>query len=455
VTGGMTAISLAFVAYFATSSVQASAGQPAHLGCSSVTKITLDEMMTGDFSGAAKNFSRAAAAAHPAESLRDTLSKLVANSGQFVRRAQVSSLPTKAHDYLLTRLEFRSGNWTAITACDAQDHLSYLEWAPASDASERISRAQAITLPDGTLVRPTSVQTPWGPLPANLTLPAGRGPFPGVVLVSGAGSQDQDASVGPSKPFADLAEGLASAGIATLRYEKRSRAYPAKAGLDADFNVDDDVTVDAESALSLLMKDRRIDRRRVFLLGHSLGAMMAPRIALQIHGLAGVIMMAAPSEDIITNGLQQTRYIANVSGTPEAEVEKSVTALKQERQLLADAAHHDMSQDGSFSGMPQSWWLSLARYDQVAAASKLHVPLLFLQGEADFQVQPKYNFIEWRRVLAGRPNVKFIEYPALSHPFLPAANPPSPADYEKLGHVPAKVIQDIASWILRQRLSKG
>lgn len=444
------AIGAGFAACLPPAQAMAARDDSSKLECSNVAGRTLDKISSGQFAEAARSFSDEAAPSHSQDQLRRVWGELVARSGQFVRRGSASSLSTGGHDYLLTRMDFASANWDAISACDRPDRLSYLEWAPASDASDRIARAKASSLPGGIVVRPTSVPSPWGPLPATLTLPRGTGPFPAVVLVSGAGSQDEDASVGPSKPFVDLADGLAKQGIATLRYEKRTRSYPVRAGLDHDFTVDDDVTDDALAALSRLMSDRHIDRRRVFLLGHSLGAMMAPRIALRAHALAGVIMMAAPFEDMITNGLQQTRLVASLSHTPQDELNKSIAGLEAEQKLLADATRRKQVPAGAFMGMPQSWWMSLASYDQVRAASRLQTPLLLLQGGADFQVDPKYNYLDWRRVLGKRTHVKFIEYPGLSHPFLPAGSPPSPADYQKEGHVPAQVVSDLAAWILRQ-----
>ena len=118
------------------------------------------------------------------------------------------------------------------------------------------------------------------PLKGLLTLPEGSGPFPAVVLVHGSGSSNMDEKVGKLTPFRDLAEGLAARGIACIRYDKRSYAHGLKMVLDKKhpITVREETIEDALLASQLLRADRRIDPDRVFLLGHSMGAMLAPRI---------------------------------------------------------------------------------------------------------------------------------------------------------------------------------
>src|SRR5262249_57372826 len=121
---------------------------------------------------------------------------------------------------------------------------------------------------------------------------AGAGPFPGVGLAHGSGPNDRDETIAQNKPFKDLALGLASRGIAVLRYDKRTKVYPAKMAGLAGLTVKDEVVDDAIAAASMLRSQPRIDPARVFVLGHSLGGMLVPRIAAADAKLAGVIVMA-------------------------------------------------------------------------------------------------------------------------------------------------------------------
>src|SRR5262249_35109667 len=147
-------------------------------------------------------------------------------------------------------------------------------------------------------------------LPGTLTLPKGEGPFPAAVLVHGSGSHDRDETIGPNKTFRDLAWGLASRGVAVLRYEKRNHVHGEKMLKQIEkLTFKEEVTDDAVSAVELLRKTEKIDPKRIFVIGHSLGALLAPRIAEVEPEVAGIVMMAGnqrPLEDLI---LEQVTYL--------------------------------------------------------------------------------------------------------------------------------------------------
>src|SRR6201999_1634611 len=108
--------------------------------------------------------------------------------------------------------------------------------------------------------------------------PVGKGPFPAVVLVHGPGPDDRDETIYSNHIFRDLAEGLASQGIAVLRYDKRTKVYGEKMS-ELDFTIQDETVDDAVKAVALLRQQPEIDPARVFVLGHSLGGYASPRIA--------------------------------------------------------------------------------------------------------------------------------------------------------------------------------
>jgi dienelactone hydrolase len=269
-----------------------------------------------------------------------------------------------------------------------------------------------------------------------------------VLLVAGSGPNDRDETIGPNKPFHDLAVGLAKAGIASLRYDKRTLTY-GKRLATTSLTVDDEVTDDALSALALLRQQPHIDRQRVFLIGHSLGALMAPRIAKRDGHLAGVILLAAPERLDLGVVLQQLKYLSALPGTPQAVMTAQIHEVEAARDTLAkaDPAHPPA---GTFFHAPASWWLSLAHYDAIDTARALHAPLLVMQGMADFQVPPAQDFAAWKHAFAHNSAVTLRSYAGLSHLFTPSGKPPSPADYAKPAHVEPKVIGDIAAWIAHQ-----
>lgn len=330
-----------------------------------------------------------------------------------------------------------------------------------ADAMERLQAAttahehapdaaiEAHVTPDGVRVLPLDVPSPFGPLHGALTLPAGPGPFPAVVLVQGSGSSDMDETIGPNKPFRDIADGLARAGVASLRYDKRSFAYPLKVAANGKLTVDDEITNDALAALKLLATQKSIDPRRVFVLGHSEGAMLVPRMVKRDPHLAGGIMLAAPARPFLVVAAEQVRELGAKAKLPQAAIAANLKAIADEQALL-DKADPQHPPQGRFGPAPQSWWLSLHEYHQVAVAKSLSWPLLILQGGSDFQVSPTLDFAAWKQALAGKHNVTFHLYPGLGHLFRPAGKSGTVADYLDAGATDSRVITDIASWIKAQ-----
>jgi dienelactone hydrolase len=274
-------------------------------------------------------------------------------------------------------------------------------------------------------------------LPGTLTLPNGSGPFPAVVLVHGSGPADRDESVGGVKVFRDLAEGLASRGIAVVRYEKRTAVYAAKIKEMRDFTLNEETVDDAVRAAAFLRTQKEIDAQHIYVLGHSLGGYAAPRIEEEDGKLAGLIFLAAnarPVEDLMVD---QVQYL----NLPAKDVEGIKAAAKRIKTLEAGDA--DLP---PILGMPISYLLDLKDYNPVAAAKKLPVRMLFLQGERDYQVTSK-DLALWKTGLASRKDATFQTYPALNHLFVAGEGRSTEAEYRKPGHVAPEVVETIAKWI--------
>ncbi len=277
-----------------------------------------------------------------------------------------------------------------------------------------------------------------------LTLPKKGDHFPVVVLVHGSGPHDRDETIGLNKPFKDLALGLASKGIATLRYDKRTYAYGAKSAPDPKLITLKEETVDdAVSALHLAQTIKEIDAKKIYLLGHSLGAMAAPRIASQTLFIAGVILMAGnarPFEDVL---LDQMSFVIPMQ-VPVKKQADSILGLRMEEVARIKRNNYNDSAQHLPLGLSGVYWKDIKNYDQVATAKSLAMPMLFLQGEKDYQVTMK-DFDLWKKALAGKKNAAFISYPGFFHLFFNGEGKPS--DYDKTGHISEKVISDISAWI--------
>ena len=287
-------------------------------------------------------------------------------------------------------------------------------------------------------------------LPATLTMPAGTAPVPAVVLVHGSGPNDRDGTVGANKPLKDLATGLASRGIAVLRYDKRTKVHGAKMAAVVGFTVHQEVIEDVMDAVKILRAAPRIDPTRVFVLGHSLGGTLIPRIGIADRSIAGLIVLAGavrPVEELI---VAQTRYLAGADGTISAEEQQAIDRAGALAESVKALKPEDAKTGRMISGAPASYWLDLRGYDAAATARQVKAPMLILQGERDYQVTPE-EFGKWKAALGARRDVTFHSYATLNHLFIAGTGPSLPAEYQVPGHVAAEVVSDIATWILAAR----
>lgn len=291
---------------------------------------------------------------------------------------------------------------------------------------------------------PVTVGAEGWALPGILTRPAAGPAKASVVFVHGSGPHDADQTIFGNKPFRDLAEGLARHGIASLRYVKRSREHATRLVAQADtLTVREEVVDDAVAAVAFLQSAKAVPGAPVFLLGHSLGGFLAPRIAHEAAGLSGVIVMAGnarPLEDLV---LEQVRTLASAQGITEAQI----AAMETQRENVKALARGDAVDGPLLLNLPASYWRDLSQYDPIASARQLDLPMLFVQGERDYQVTLA-DLAAWREGLAVRSGVQLRSYPALNHLFISGDGPSSPAEYLTPGRIDARVIDDIATWIL-------
>lgn len=269
-------------------------------------------------------------------------------------------------------------------------------------------------------------------LPARLTLPAAsaqESQVPVAILVHGSGPNNMDETLGPNAPFRDLAEGLARRGIAVVRYDKRTLAHPELfAGQDKAYTYDDETADDAIAAVRavkgqlLPQGGARIDTARVFVIGHSLGAALAPRIAEREKSVAGIVLLAAPTGKLLPTMARQLRYL----GMAEDAVEAQLKEVK--------------------ASLPAAYLAFDESYSPISTATALTVPMLILQGERDYQVTID-DFANWQRAVGGKEGTSLKSYPSLNHLFMSGEGKCLPNEYLKAGHVSEEVMDDIARFI--------
>lgn len=286
------------------------------------------------------------------------------------------------------------------------------------------------------------------PLPGKMVIPKGEGPFPLVILVHGSGPNDMDETIGPNKPFRDLAWGLASFGIASLRFDKRTKVYPGKFSEFKDgFTVMDEVIEDVLYAIELVKDFEEIDNNKIFILGHSLGGMLAPRIASLSKDVAGIIIMAGPTRPLEDLILEQTKYLSELDGIIDENEKAQIKLIEAEVQKIKDSElEKKYPPNYLILDVPVSYWADLKKYDPVLTLANLQIPAIILQGERDYQVTLK-DFEGWSK-LASDERISLKIYSKLNHLFMEGEGKSDPQEYYKEGHIPEYVIKDIAEWIL-------
>lgn len=334
-----------------------------------------------------------------------------------------------------------------LLAFDADGRMNTIRLIPAPVQADSPTVALDSTK---AVERDIIVETDTFRLPGTLTLPRvekGR-KVPCVILVHGSGPNDRDETIGPNKPFRDLAWLLAQRGIAVIRYDKRTKVYgnnsvPKGRKLDMDTETCDD----ALSAVRLAATLPEIAHDSIFVLGHSQGGMMAPRIAQKSKDVAGIIILAGLARRFEDAIMQQSEYIASLTGTVSPQVRAQLDELQRQvanvKQLGTTAFNDSIPLP---LGLPKEFWEFLRTYNAAKTASALSCPILVLQGGRDYQVTMDDHRL-WTMTLAIKPHAQLKVYPKLNHILQEGDGKSTPTEYNEARPVPAYVAEDIAGFI--------
>jgi pimeloyl-ACP methyl ester carboxylesterase len=310
-------------------------------------------------------------------------------------------------------------------------------------------------------------------LAGTLTLPPGPGPFPAAILIAGSGPQDRDETVAGHRPFLVLADQLTRQGIAVLRYDKRGIG---KSTGSFDQATTEDFASDAASALAYLKSRKEIDARKIGLIGHSEGGIIAPMIASRSSDVAWMVLLAAPGlkgEDVM---LLQSGLILKAAGFDDdriasarnfnrqsydlARKEKDPQALEAKLTDLIDSTGMSTTLPPTTLKpqarmMTSPWFRFFLDYDPVPALEKTHCPVLALNGDKDLQMAPKENLAQIQKALqeGGNNDFQTKELPGLNHLFQHALTG-SPTEYGGIEETLApEALNSISDWILKHTAS--
>ena len=418
-------------------------------GVTNAAERFVELLATEDFAGAVARFDATMKTALPEPKLREIWQALQAQAGPFQKQLGARATKVAGYDVVLVTCQFERTALDTKVVFDAKGLVAGLFFVPSHAAAEAsgpppYARTNAFREKGFTVGRGE-----WR-LPGTLTLPsAGGGPWPAVVLVHGSGPNDRDETIGANKPFRDLAWGLATKGIAVLRYEKRTKEYGAKfmAADVGHITVKEETIDDALSAVAQLRATVGLDPKRVFVLGHSLGGLVAPRIGQADPRIPGLIILAGclarPLEDA---WIEQGRYLLSLKEKPSTEEKAWLADLESTMAKVKNLTAADASSSTLLKGVPPAYYLDLRQHDPLTIAKGLKQPLLILQGGRDYQTG-QVDFERWKEVFRDQSKVTFKLYPKLNHLFIAGEGKSTPDEYLEPGHVAETVVSDIAEWI--------
>ena len=435
---GMLAALLATAAFLTAPPVPA---QDAPSPTAIATRL-LDRMNAGEYAQAESMFTAEMAKAVPAAKLKAVWESLPAQAGTAKGRGD-PTVDTQGGTTLVTvPLPYEKTGLVAKVAVAADGRIAGFLIQPAPPPAPAPPADDA-----GFSERDFGIGTGERALPGTLAIPKGEPPsagWPAVVLVHGSGPHDRDETIGPNRPFLDIARGLAAQGIAVLRYEKRTRARPQDLAERA-YTIDDETTDDAVAAIAALRATEGIDPKRVFVFGHSQGGMLAPRIALKAGDVAGLVLFAAPARPLLDILIEQNVRMAVLGDGKTSDAERAaIERLKLQVQTARKDG--DAAAEALPMGLPASYWRSTDAVDPVVEAREAKLPMLVLQGARDIQVVDA-DWQRWRAGFHDDPKVAFKLYEKLNHLGIAGEGEGSLAEYGTPGQLDAQLIADVADWI--------
>lgn len=444
-------------------------------GCGKTTltpkaNAMIDALAKGDYSAATVDVNADMKNTMTAETLKTLWTGLTAKSGAFVSRNGFRQISRGDYSTVSIPCKFEKASWVMEVTFDRNDQIAGLRYNLAvQNASEPVKLAayahkdrfeeRSVSFKSGegkgsdwilrlekvNTTSRVSIDNGVKKVAATLSVPHGEGPFPIVILVPDTSVEGAGGS-GVSKPLQDIAWGLASQGIAALRYDNTlSNRNHTKT-----WTVNEEVIDDVVAAMKSIQNEKMIDQHRIYVLGHGLAGYLAPRMGRDHQQIAGMLVMAGtarPLEEVI---LYSEKYKAQSLEPKMSDYTKN--KLTQISQAVSNVKMIDPSANASTNvlGLPISYWRDLHGYSPVSVAKGLKQPMLIMLGGRDY-VATNADMKLWKQLSASRANVAVKLYPDLNQLFISGKGMATPIEYGIPGNVSQQVVDDICGWIHGQK----
>jgi uncharacterized protein len=314
-------------------------------------------------------------------------------------------------------------------------------------------------------------------LAGTLSLPTKEGNYPIVVLISGSGPQNRDEELLGHKPFLIIADYLTKKGIGVLRYDDRGTAQSTGNFQTA---TSQDFSTDVEAAVAYLKTRKEVNARKIGLIGHSEGGLIAPMVAAKSKDVSFIVLLAGTGivgDELL---LMQMALIARATGESETDIKntqklskevfkiakktqdseilkKGITTflqqqLKENSEIKPKGMTDEMFIKAQVSSFANPWMQYFLAYDPATSLKQVRCPVLALNGEKDLQVPAKINLEAIKKILetAKNKNVTTKELTGLNHLFQECKTG-SPEEYAKIEQTFSPMaLTEMATWILKQ-----
>lgn len=404
-----------------------------------VAQHLVDSLRAKDFNGAYSLFTPEMAGALDATKLESVWKQVTASAGDVQSFGTPATETREPYTIVSIPTKFTRADLLSQVTIDKEGRVAGLYFVPpapatkppASTPSDKFTEEQAI------------VGTAPIELGATLTIPKGDGPFPALVLVHGSGPQDRNETVGGVAVFRDLAHGLAERGIATIRYDKRTKVHPDSFVDKGSFTARDETEDDAITALGILVSHQRIDAKHVGILGHSLGGYLAPRMAAREPKVAFLVMVAASGRPLDVVLEEQLTYLGSLPGGSGAAegLMKEVAAMRSMR------TSGKFESEGLVLGAPAAYYKDLSENDPLKTPIRSGLPIFLLYGGRDYQVTSADRDAWVKRLTDAGADMSVRTIDNLNHLLVVGEGKATPGEYAKPASVSTEAIDAIAKWV--------
>lgn len=405
-----------------------------------------DALAHEDYAWLVAQFDETMAAQVNEDLLRQAWQAQLEALGPYQRAENAQAAQAQGGYSVQAQLLHQAGQQVLLLTFDEAGKISGMLLRPQPQAQPHQALPQGVTERQVTLFPGEARE-----LGGTLLLPDDPAPgMPAALLMQGSGASDRDETVGPNKPFRDIALALAERGVASLRFDKITYAHP-ELFMGGSYTVEMEYLQPVAEALRVL--EEEAPGHQVFLIGHSQGGMLAPWLMHNCPQLAGGVLLAGSPRQLWQ--IQVDQNLAVIDTLPQAQREENLALVRAEvekAQSLLSLSPQEVEQITVF-GLPGPYAYSLAQIDAAALARGNQKPLLILQGQADVQVSLT-DFEGWRTALGEGELYTYRLYPNLSHLFTPSKPgltfQEAMAEYMEPMAVDAQALSDIGDWILRQ-----